>query len=47
MKPVPSTAADMISRGELEATQSARVVDLADARGAIRLRLPQPEPAPH
>ena len=34
-------ARDMVARGELEVTQSGRVVDIDTARGAIRLRLPE------
>jgi hypothetical protein len=38
MPEVRSLAAALIEAGELEATQRGRVVDLAAARGAIRLR---------
>ena len=40
MEPVRQVARDMVARGELEVTQSGRVVDVDTARGAIRLRLP-------
>jgi len=40
MEPVRHVARDMVARGELEVTQSGRVVDIDTARGAIRLRLP-------
>ena len=40
MAPLRATARDMVARGELEITQSGRVVDPDRARGAIRLRLP-------
>ena len=40
MPVVREAAAELVDRGELEVTQSGRVVDLATARGAIRLRLP-------
>ena len=40
MEPVRRVARDMVARGELEVTQSGRVVDPDTARGAIRLRLP-------
>jgi hypothetical protein len=40
MQPVRDVARDMVARGELEVTQSGRVVDIDTARGAIRLRLP-------
>ena len=40
---VREAAAQLVSRGELEVTQSGAVVDLATARGAIRLRLPRPQ----
>jgi hypothetical protein len=36
---VRDAAADLVARGELEVVQSGEVVDLADARGPIRLRL--------
>jgi hypothetical protein len=39
MEPVRRVARDMVGRGELEVTQSGRVVDIDTARGAIRLRL--------
>jgi hypothetical protein len=37
---VREAAADLVGRGELEVTQSGNVVDPAQARGPIRLRLP-------
>jgi hypothetical protein len=37
---VREAAAQLVARGELEVTQSGEVVDLAAARGPIRLRLP-------
>ena len=37
---VRGAAADLVRRGELEVTQSGNVVDPAEARGPIRLRLP-------
>jgi hypothetical protein len=40
MEPVRATARAMVDRGELEITQSGRVVDPDRARGPIRLRLP-------
>ena len=40
MHPVRACARDMVRRGELQITQSGRVVDPDTARGAIRLRLP-------
>jgi hypothetical protein len=36
---VRDAAADLVARGELEVVQSGEVVDPADARGPIRLRL--------
>jgi hypothetical protein len=36
---VRDAAADLVARGELEGVQSGEVVDPADARGPIRLRL--------
>jgi uncharacterized protein DUF3253 len=39
MDPVRRVARDLVARGELEVTQSGRVVDIDAARGAIRLRL--------
>ena len=42
MPRVRAAAASMVAREALEVTQSGRVVDLASARGAIRLRLPSP-----
>ena len=36
---VRAAAADLVATGEIEVTQRGRVVDLATARGAIRLRL--------
>ena len=39
MEPVRAAARAMVARGELEVTQSGRVVDPDSARGAIRLRL--------
>ena len=41
MDPVRRVARDMVARGELEVTQSGRVVDIDTARGPIRLRLPE------
>ena len=41
MGPVRAVARDLVARGELEVTQSGRVVDIDTARGAIRLRLPE------
>ena len=38
---VRSAAEGMVEREELEVTQSGQIVDLASARGAIRLRLPR------
>lgn len=38
MDPVRATAAAMVARGTLEVTQGGKVVDLATARGPIRLR---------
>jgi hypothetical protein len=40
MAPVRRVARSLVQRGELEVTQSGRVVDIDTARGAIRLRLP-------
>jgi hypothetical protein len=37
---VRDAAADLVADGELEVTQRGEVVDLATARGPIRLRLP-------
>jgi hypothetical protein len=37
---VRDAAADLFGRGELEVTQSGKLVDPAQARGPIRLRLP-------
>jgi uncharacterized protein DUF3253 len=39
MPRVRAVARDLVARGELEVTQSGRVVDIDTARGAIRLRL--------
>jgi hypothetical protein len=39
MAPVRRVARSLVERGELEVTQSGRVVDIDTARGAIRLRL--------
>ena len=36
---VRAAAADLVATGDIEVTQSGRVVDLATARGPIRLRL--------
>ena len=36
---VRGVAAELVARGEIEVTQSGEVVDPADARGPIRLRL--------
>jgi Protein of unknown function (DUF3253) len=41
MPAVRAAASGMVDRGELEVTQSGRVVDPRAARGAIRLRLPR------
>ena len=41
MEPVRARAREMVQRGDLEITQSGRVVDPDTARGAIRLRLPR------
>jgi len=41
MDPVRRVARALVARGELEVTQSGRVVDIDTARGAIRLRLPE------
>ena len=41
MEPVRARAREMVARGDLEITQSGRVVDPDSARGAIRLRLPR------
>jgi hypothetical protein len=38
---VREAAGQLVARGELEVTQSGAVVDLATARGPIRLRLPR------
>ena len=37
---VRDASAELVGRGELEVTQSGNVVDPAQARGPIRLRLP-------
>jgi uncharacterized protein DUF3253 len=39
MDRVRGVARDLVARGQLEVTQSGRVVDIDTARGAIRLRL--------
>jgi hypothetical protein len=39
---VREAAGQLVARGELEVTQSGALVDLATARGPIRLRLPHP-----
>ena len=39
MQPVRDAAAALVEDGRIEVTQSGRPVDLASARGAIRLRL--------
>ena len=44
MDPVRRVARALVARGELEVTQSGRVVDIDTARGAIRLRLPSQRP---
>jgi len=44
MDPVRRVARELVARGELEVTQSGRVVDIDTARGAIRLRLPSHRP---
>jgi len=41
MDPVRRVARELVVRGELEVTQSGRVVDIDTARGPIRLRLPE------
>ncbi len=41
MEPVRRVARDLVARGELEVTQSGRVVDIDTARGPIRLRVPE------
>lgn len=41
MEPVRAAAAALAARGELEVTQRGQVVDVAGARGPIRLRRPQ------
>jgi hypothetical protein len=38
---VREAAVQLVARGELEVTQSGEVVDLATARGPIRLRVPR------
>ncbi len=44
MEPVRQRAYAMADAGRLEVTQRGEVVDGRTARGAIRLRLPQPDP---
>jgi hypothetical protein len=39
MPTVRSAARDLVAAGRIDVTQSGRVVDLDNARGAIRLRL--------
>jgi len=41
MDPVRDVARELVARGELEVTQRGEVVELAAARGPIRLRLPR------
>jgi hypothetical protein len=41
MDPVRRVARELVARGELEVTQSGRVVDIDTARGPIRLSLPE------
>lgn len=41
MEDVRAVARAMVARGELEVTQRGQVVDPAQARGPIRLRLPE------
>jgi hypothetical protein len=40
MQPVRDVAADLAADGRLEVTQRGEVVDVREARGPIRLRLP-------
>ena len=42
MQPVRDVAAVMADEGRLEVTQKGEVVDVREARGPIRLRLPPP-----
>jgi len=42
MDPVRDAAQRLVDRGEVEITQRGEVVDLATARGPIRIRLPRP-----
>ena len=44
MRPVRYVAAVLVEEGALETLQNGRRVDLAEARGPIRLRLRQPRP---
>lgn len=41
MDPVRDAARRLVDRGEVEITQHGQVVDLATARGPIRIRLPR------
>ena len=41
MDRVRAAAGDLVARNEIEVTQKGRVIDLASARGPIRLRLPR------
>ncbi|MCD9198289.1 DUF3253 domain-containing protein [Aeromicrobium wangtongii] len=41
MQPVRDAAARLVDRGEVEITQRGEVIDLAAARGPIRIRLPR------
>ncbi|MDO5629679.1 MAG: DUF3253 domain-containing protein [Mobilicoccus sp.] len=38
MSPVRDAAAELVAAGEIEVTQRGEVIDLAEARGPIRLR---------
>lgn len=42
MEPARQAAARLVDRGEVEITQEGRVVDLATARGPIRIRSRRP-----
>ena len=46
MQPTRAAAAALVEEGRIEVTQSGRPVDLATARGAIRLRLKERAAAP-
>lgn len=41
MEPVRRAAGRLVDRGEVEVTQGGSVVDLATAKGPIRIRLPR------